>query len=445
MTGRVGDAVRRVQERLVGSNDDVLRRLDDLAEQVDYVRHVTEMLRANETMAQRRRKPATPTRVAFLVHLPEAWYSLADVYAAMRDAEDFEPIVVSLPRHLPGSPADVFVGEEFVHERLEAWGIPHLRFTSADSFQDLEVLRMIDPALIFRQSQWDGDVPPGFRTLELRWARLCLVPYEMLHMSTNPPGDASNQTAYDSVFHRNAWLVTCTSAETLEVIREEVPTSQGRQYRVTGHPKADLLRRVAVRPRGDHPFTILWSAHHSIGDDWLKFGTFHKSAHAMLDAARAHPEWNFIYSAHQALLTRMESAEPPLSRTMVDGFLRGWNALPNTTIFGGGDYADVFAEADVLVCDGLSWLIEFQLVNKPVVFIERADHARFNPLGEVTLAGMHRVTSARGALELVTAFAAGEPDAKAAAQREVVQRLFGEEGASARILAGIRTQLELES
>ena len=454
MSDIVGRAVRRARGGVPGLGasggrepqglglEDVLARLDELSSQVDYVRHLAEMTRSNDAMAQRRRPPRTPVRVAFLVHLPEVWYALSEVYASMRDAEDFEPIVISLPRHLPG--AETHQHEEFVHERLTAWGIPHLRFGSPDSFEDLDVLRMLDPDLIFRQSQWDGDVPPAFSTQELRWARLCLVPYEMLHMSQNPPEEQSRNTAYDNLFQRNAWLVTCTSEEALASIEDAVPNQQGRQYRVTGHPKADILRRAAEQPRGDQPFTVLWSAHHSIGEDWLKFGTFHRTARQMVALARSHPEWRFVFSAHQALLTRLETAEPPLTRAFVDEFQRAWADLPNTEVFGGGDYAPLFAQSDVLVCDGLSWLMEFQLVNKPVVFLERRGHAPFNELGRISLEGMHRVSSVDEAIPLLEGFAAGQPDPLGAAQREVGERLFGLRGAAPRIVDAIREQVAAE-
>jgi hypothetical protein len=41
----------------------------------------------------------------------------------------------------------------------------------------LDILRNLMPDVMFRQQQWESPLPPGMRTLEISFARICVVPY----------------------------------------------------------------------------------------------------------------------------------------------------------------------------------------------------------------------------------------------------------------------------
>ena len=423
-----------------GLHEEGRRRTDSIEEHLDYVRHVAEAARTTAAMLARRKTPGERVTVLFLVHHPEAWYSLARVHELMASDPDFEVVAASLPRRFPG--ADGYRDEGFVSERLDHFGVEHLRFNSRDPFMDLDVIRMIDPDIIFRQSQWDNDVPPAFATDELRFARLCQVPYELLNFIVNIVEDDGLNTAVDSAFHRNAWAVFCASDEVRAETAAQTPATRARQFVATGHPTADILSAGArLGPDPGHRFTVLWSAHHSVGDDWIRFGTFAEAAPQMVEQARNHPEWDFVFSAHPALLTKMDEHEPPLSGPLVADFRREWGSLRNASVFGGGDYADQFRNSDVLVCDGVSWLAEYQLTDRPVVFLEREDHRPFSALGERIIAGVNRVPSAAEAFRLVEALACGEPDPRRAERRQNALALRGDGHAAENIIAAIKAKL----
>lgn len=425
----LSERLRAVEGRLAGLRDDV-----------DLVRHISEMSRSTLSMVSRRAGArGEPIRVLFLVHHPEAWYALADVYAAMAAADDFRPVVASLPRHFPGSAAHK--DEDFVHERLMAFGVPHLRFNDPDPYLDLDIVRAIDPHLIFRQSQWDGDVPAAFHTPEIRFARLGLVPYETMNIIHNVvDADGIGNSAVDNLYQRNCWRVFCTNEPMLDMASQDSPGTGGRQFVVTGHPKADVLRRHAGRPtEPGHRFAVLWSAHHSVGDNWTRFGTFPTAAPAMLAAAREHPEWDFVFSPHPALITQLERGAAPLDSPAVRTFRAQWDALDNTEVFGGGDYGPVFERSDVCFTDGLSWLLEYQLVAKPVVFLERQGHRPFNEIGERVLAGVHTVADVSEGVRLMEGFAGGAEDPLRDEQGRITDELFGPPGAAGRIVDAVRS------
>ena len=415
----------------------IQKGLDELNAALEGVAGTTDMLARRPSGARR-------LRVLFLIHYMEAWDSVADVVDIVRADEGFDLTVASIPRRLPGSTE--LSGEDLTHERLNALEVPHIRLDDSPLAQ--EAIKQLDPDLIFRQSQWDRDIPQAFSTANLRFARLALIPYELCNIVENvPTGTVVNDSGSDSFFHRNCWAVFCANQMVKKRASDHSPSTAARQYVVTGHPKSERLRRsIEAAPTStERPYTILWSAHHSIDDSWSRFGLFPAMAPDMIEWARGMPQWRFVFSPHPSLLTAMEVGRPPLTRDAVDSFWQQWAELPNAESFTGGrtgTYGHVMASADVCVTDGLSMLIEFQIANKPLIHVARADHRPFNEIGELARRGFHTVASTAEARTLVDRFAAGEPDPLAEAQRQVVDDLFGRHDAASEIVEYIRQHLD---
>ena len=241
--------------------------------------------------------------MVFLVHLVEAWDAYHDLVQEMVLAHDFEPIVISVPRRFNGESG---LGHEgATHLALENLGVAHIRFTAADVEHMLPLLKTLEPDLIFRQSQWDADIPEQLGCEHLGFARTCLVPYETMNIVDNLRDGRGTDSAVDSPFHRGSWAVFCANDLALELC---VPCGRlaGRQFHAVGHPKADRLR-VPLKPwwpvpgAEDRPAIrgrIVWTAHHSIGSGWDGLlGSFRRSGSEILDGAGEHPDLDFVLYA----------------------------------------------------------------------------------------------------------------------------------------------------
>ena len=390
-----------------------------------------------------RRQPLTRerTRVLFLVHHVEAWDSLDGVVRALRETPDFEVLVASIPRHFRGS--DGFVDEDLVHQELVERGIPHLRMRQRTDADRLDVVRALSPDVIFRQSQWDADVPEAYSTRNLGFARLCFISYEMIGFIKNLPEDDIDNTAIDTRYHRSAWRVFCSSPLVKEIASRDGALG-GEQFVVTGHPKADRLRSAeplwpiqhddASEPRA----RVVWSAHHSLTDAWISFGMAHLVAEGMLEWARSSPHVDFVLMPHPALRPFINDPSSPVAPEQADAFVEEWCSLPNATIFRKGDYAPVLAASDVLIVDGVSLLVEYQFQGKPLIFLERPGHRDFNEIGTVVMTGVHPVPDLKAARDVVEGFLAGEPDPLADQQRWNMEKLFGTAPAVPQIVEALR-------
>lgn len=435
-----------------------LRRLIEMIRRIDanVQRHHVEIAELREQLAETTRVSMTAarrsglrrsaTRVLVLVHNETVWSSLDELVRLMDAAPDFDPVVVSIPHHYAGlGPGH---GESEVHEMLDEAGVPHLRLTEETMASASTLIRALDPDLVIRQSQWDADVDAAFNADALGGARAVHIPYGTMNMIQNAPwGDPPVNSGVDTDWHRFCWLVFVANDVALSIARRDSLTG-GRQFRAVGHPKADSLRRIEpfwpiAEREGPRRTRIAWSAHHSILSGWNDFGMFPSMYRDMLDWATAALDLEFAYFHHPLLPQTIARPQSPITAADYDDWLAAWTALPNTAYWT-GHYAAALAAADVVVTDGPSVLTESQVLDKPVLFVERPDHTPFNEAGKILAEGVHRLGSVGEVRAEFAALQAAGADPLAQTQRRNVERLFGAPGAAARILDVLRDEIAAE-
>jgi len=404
-------------------------------------------IKQTANMSAAARPAGKKIKVIFLIHHIEAWDSIGDIYEIMRDCADFEPIAISIKRRFPGDKGFGF--EEIIHQKLEEMGILHLRFSMENSFEGLDIiLKALAPDIIFKQSQWDADVPPAFASNELRFAKLCYVPYSVAHIINIESLGAPNNPETDSPLHRAAWKLFYAT-EDLKNYFAATSVRQGDNLEITGHPKVRRLQRLGagkpvwpIEQKGARRFRIIWSPHHSIDKNWLRFGMFPAVYRQMLDWVKNDNSIEMTLSFHPAALARIMEGKDGVSREQCEAFLNDWDSLLNTARWEAGNYAGLLQASDCMITDGISFLTEYQFFTKPIIFLERADHLPLSEAGRRIMRGVHPVADMAQARDLAHKFAAGYVDECAQAQRENTAWLAGDRlaggSAAERIIASIR-------
>jgi hypothetical protein len=435
----------RALDRRVEEMHSAVRQIQDKVGRTAEAALVAEVRDSVHLAARATTFRRSSARVLFLVHHIEAWDSCQELFELMAAANDFEPIVASIPRHFRGHGEPTF--EEEVHQALGERGVPHLRLAFSEPGQALRLIKAIEPDIIFRQSQWDADIADELGAHRINFARTCLVPYETMNIVQNVPSKETSNSAVDSAYHRGAWAVFCAN-DIMAAMAGADGARGGARFFVTGHPKADVLR--TARPRWpvqteSRQRRIAWSAHHTIATGWSDFGMFPSLAGPMLAWATDALDTEFVFLAHPALQPFTANPKSPVSRADYDAWLDRWTALPNTAVGKPGGYPSTLAAADLLITDGLSMLVEFQFFERPLIFVDRPGHRPFNEIGEIVRRGVHSVTCAEDVRRLAEKLLADEPDPLQAVQRANIERLFGPPGAAGRILAVLRTLIAEES
>lgn len=396
-------------------------------------------------------------RCVFLVSFLQSWNTLADVYDVMKGSEDFEPIVISTARKYIKNTRTIF-GEEEVHDFLESSSIPHIRLNTAiHDNHCMDILKALNPDLIFRQSPWH-DLPPVFNPAEINFARLCYIPYSFSavkrvdHMESKEADFSVRHTNLH--YHQLCWRIFCETEMHKEMYIQS-SVRQGENVVVTGYPKFDRLlaakKRPACWPITDsiphrRRFRIIWAPHHSITSEVMGFGTFLETHREMLAwAQQSEDTYEFILKPHPALFGEIVHTAKAFSQDYVDAFLSTWNALSNTSLYEGGDYGPLFAGSDAMLTDGVGFLSEYQLFEKPLIFLDSGKHFGFNSVGNIVIQSANAVKTVAEARFFCERLKNGETDPLQATQQKVLSQIVPYPGQSAqRIVEAIREGLKAD-
>lgn len=422
-------------ERILNSIDNNTKLIENLnssttilTENIANLGQTVNLISANKNISEHQQ-----ITCLFLVHNIESWDSIFSVYKKMLCNNRFKVIVASIHRRYPGS--KIFKDEEYIHNILSKLDVPHLRLNNSNSYDDLNLIKSLNPKIIFRQSQWDYDIPPAFSTDNLRFAKLCLIPYEIMNFV---------QLGFDhlsSYYHTSCWKLFVANQQT-KIEQEQHDKLNGLNIVVTGHPKVKALKNAKpiwpiVSNPDDKKFRILWASHHSIHKHWSNFSVFLNIYNDMLNWAKEDNSIEFVFSPHPALVTILEDITDEVLKRNIEEFFIEWNKLNNTYFYREGPYGQLFQSSDILIMDGISWLLEYQLMKKPLIFIEREDHSAFTINGELIASGTNRVSTFQQAKELTYKFKNGEPDPSRKNQEIVIENLLSIENADNNIIESI--------
>ena len=408
-----------------------VKRGPDLGALMERLERLEGTVQWNARVASRTGAGA-PIRVLFLVHHATAWPAIRDIVDEMRQADDFEPVVMSLPHTFPL--VNRLGGEAEVHAMLDQQGYKHIRLRDDDAGSALDYVKLLAPAVIFRQAPWDADLPATLSARHLAFARLCYVPYGYMTA-------AIEKQQFDQVMHRQCWRLFCPD-EAHRALYAAHNALGDVNCRVTGYPKFDHLSRQVGQP-GHWPiadgradaYRLIWAPHFSSDNDPLKFGVFNRIAGDMLTMAAKDPSLEIVLRPHPALREAMAMARPDSS---LGRFLATWRSLPNTCLDDGAEYAELFAASHAMLTDGISFFSEYQLFDKPLVYFERADNVGFNAAGERLKDGMYCVRDFADWARRLQEFRAGvEDSAIVAGRRRIAAELQPFPGAAARQIVDV--------
>ncbi len=378
----------------------------------------------------------------FLVHHIAAWDALSGIYEAMAASADFMPIAISLPFNFNSGRHGIFDGEDGVHRGLDAMGVSHLRFNFQNHAEGLAIIKSIQPDILFRQTPWDADIPAPYSTKELNFTRLVYTDYGIGILQDNPE---NIRIDYDQELHRRAWLLLCANEEQKRIY-QTLTLHKGLRAVVTGYPKFDKLvqrggdRKFWPIESGSRKFRLIWAPHHSVRPGHLGFGTFPFVFREILQWVFRNPEVEVVLKPHPMLFE--SCAHGMMTKQDIESFLAIWGALPNTAYVTGGDYGPLLAASDAMLTDGITFLVEYQLFEKPLIWLDSGRHIGFNSIGQQVLNGLHAAKSASEALGLVDEIRKRPVDPLQETRAEVVRSLMPYPGASAqRVLATIREGL----
>ena len=196
---------------------------------------------------------------------------------------------------------------------------------------------------------------------------------------------------YDASFTliiRVAWKQFFPSIFTVENYNKKVAV--GAPQRVySGYPKIDIFFKRDAEFQFDWKMArpdakkIIWAPHHSIVES-IRSATFQWNYQFMYEFAKAHPEISWVVKPHSNLSFRALNAKIFPDSKAYDQYFQKWDELPNAKVVTGAYYQAIFATSDGIIHDCGSFTVEYQYVDKPMIYLTR-EGTKYNELGQEIL------------------------------------------------------------
>lgn len=331
-------------------------------------------------ISNHKRKP----KIVFLIHHIQAFYNIEYIYKTFKNSEALETLMIVINNHFKDP--IVADGAKEASEELREKGIEHITFDIENSYYALDILLALNPDYIFIQSPWDNDRPLALKVPYIMFAKILYIPYYPITLIDNfkPEGDDLH---FNSYVHNLAYRIYLQT-ELDKKYFENQQILKAKNTKIVGSIKLFSLKILRdnnnIKSKPD-TFTLIWAPHHSVARRWLGFGVFHKIYKDMFDFVKYRQDIHLIFKPHPFLKRSLHEHEI-MHKEDYDKWVKEFSSLPNVELYEGGDYFRIFANSDVMLTDGLSFLIEYPIAtSKPLIFFDSKDHQPLNRIGNMAL------------------------------------------------------------
>ena len=337
-----------------------------------------------------RRKAAlgVPLRVLFVVDNISKWKT-QKLYDAMDASPLYEPMV--------GLTLGQGISFPDVHTRFEtekafygSRGCKVYALYDAETGENIPV-SSLKPDIVFYQECCAG-LCRGQCVFDVsRFALTMYIPYSIEYGTVNAIYRKPN-------FQDQLFLNICWNAVREKYLKElSFPFSRAGRIVGLGYPFIDELLQDSNSTR-DY---VIYAPHFSFPVNGvtrpLTIGTFMETGVAILKYAQRHPEIRWVFKPHPGLRSELETTGG-WTRTEVDAYYRAWEQLGVGCYT--SDYPYYFARSKAMITDSASFLLEYPVTQKPLIWLvnegqKRTSTAFVEPLFKT----FYRITGGRGLVE----------------------------------------------
>lgn len=312
-------------------------------------------------------------RVAFLVSENSKW-NAEELYNLLDKSSEFEPfILVTLLSY-------VHCGDDVTRNNLEENYNFFLNsgkkvYKAYDNEKKEYIsLKEFSPDIVFYQQPWGVSQEQDIEETS-KFALTCHFHYGL---------NVFKSKMEDMPFYRKLFKYFVSHKEEEDILKslEYVNTD------VIGFPKLDIYKSIQRKSQQEKK-TIIYAPHFSYPkDSILKIGTFDKTGEKILEFAKAHPEYNWIFKPHPVLKNELMH-DKKYGEKFIEKYYGEWAKISN--VYEQGNYFQMFMDSDLLITDCAAFLLEYIPTGKPIFRLEREDSVPLTEFGNKIVENIYRI------------------------------------------------------
>ncbi|MBE6489650.1 MAG: hypothetical protein E7Z83_02200 [Methanobrevibacter sp.] len=190
---------------------------------------------------------------------------------------------------------------------------------------------------------------------------------------------------YNFGWNEKIWKIFCSTEEYLMNSSEKSPVGSSNVVLV-GSARMDSL--INFQPSSNdynwiskNKKRIIWSPHHSLSrpgvDEKISYSTFDDNFNFFYEYAKNNQNIEWVLRPHPLLKEILNNINTNMKlkglidEDFVDDYFFKWESLPNARVHEELDYIDLFATADAMITDCVSFKAEYLFANKPGLILKK--------------------------------------------------------------------------
>ena len=371
--------------------------------------------------------------VAIFYQLPASWSNVSSVWTALCKDESIHTTVVLLPfLHV-----DYGWNRQDSQRHLDALGVPYVYWDELDPDT-----AHFDVALFTSPYDATRPLPYQFAEVSRRVAFTAYIPYGL----EVGGGEANMAMQFGQPLEMHAAAVYVRSEGAKALFGRHCPTGD-RHVVVSGHPRMDGLVNLENFPVDLHLLeqigerrAVLWNAHFSFDAD--QWSTFDRLGLDIVAAFAARKDLALLFRPHPLLWRKLINMGL-LDASGVAAMRSELEAL-GVIIDERADHRHAFAASDAMMSDVGSFLMEYLVTGKPVLYLENPHGLGLNTEGEAVVQHYDHAADMAGAEAFLDGLSQRSAD-DASRRKALIEHFFaGFDGHSGeRVVNHIKTAFSL--
>lgn len=313
-------------------------------------------------------------RVAFYVSENSKW-NAEELYNLLEKSDEFEPfILVSLLSY-------VHSGDDVTRNNLEEnynfflnSGKEVYKAYDIDKKEYIDIAKF-SPDIVFYQQPWG--VPEVHEVESIsKFALTCYFHY----------GIVLFDSAVDyKPFYKKLFLNFVSEQMLVDgFLKQGVDNAV-----VIGYPKLDVYRTMSLNTQSTK--TIIYAPHFSYSPkSILRIGTFERTGIKMLEFAKKHSEFNWIFKPHPVLRNELMH-DKKYGAKFIDYYYGEWAKIGKN--YEEGNYFNLFNNTDLMITDCAAFLLEYMPTGKPIIRFENSKSEKLSDFGKQVVDATYRASN----------------------------------------------------
>ena len=336
------------------------------------------------------KKSKDKMRVVFVLEYSEIWNSSKTVYEAINRMQNTEVWIYTLPKYpnIKDNPAFEFARKK---NRNVIDGYDKINKKWID-------LQQLHPDYVFYTRPYAKEYPEQLRPAVVsRYTRICYIPYGYEFVK-----GYHLEIEYNMNFFPYCYMTFCDGDSSYEYCKKLARNETLRKIYNIGYPRFDVVNRLKTseNAQGKEKFTILWTPRwsvESLANDGTSFFEF------------INPFLNFFEMPRNKNLFLVIRPHPLMfenflnlgvvSKIDVANLRHRIDLMKNVSFDDCENYLISGHNADLIISDFSSMLIEFLLLDKPIIYCGKSDN--FDVVGKKMDEGFYHLNKSHDICKMI--------------------------------------------